>query len=305
MKKKNYDRKRFKEFITIGIPALVSVIGVILSLIKTMPFYVKITLIIINLLLLLVLFFALYYYSKQEIEYSEQEKKYKKTIQNLKSNLCAKNAVVTTYTLLTERWGDNIYEFANLIKKNEVTNRSWDKQEYYKTICLGCSDMIHEYCHPEERNLKKKNISVNFVEYTTDENGLEYIELVADSNPSEDRPQMYKKKERLEDSRFYYAEMIRDHKGLDVAKDNSEILKRFNKTSLNTDLSKYTQYIAIPILCSNNKLLGIFQVVTEYNCKIELDEESLRDFAKDKVIPYTHLMLLVDKIHKGLYARPI
>ena len=164
--------------------------------------------------------------------------------------------------------------------------------------------MIQRYCNPNGDNSKKKNVSVSFIEYTVDEKGNGYIQMVSDSNPQGAKPSAMNKKERLEKSEYYYAELIRKRKPMEVAVNNGEIRQKFKEVSRTSDLAKYTQYIAIPVSCSNNKILGIFQVTTEYDYIIESSMESLLHFAKEKVIPYTNLVLLVDKIHKGLYACP-
>lgn len=89
-----------------------------------------------------------------------------------------------------------------------------------------------------------------------------------------------------------------------MAINNEEILKIFNRITRNTDLSKYCQYIALPIYCTSNKLLGVFQVVTKYDYIIESERVDLLKFVEEKLIPYSNLIVLVDKINKGLYVNP-
>ena len=315
MKEEFYNKKWFKEVLIVGIPTTISVIGVVISLFDTIPPGIKKILIGVNVLLLLIILYVSIHYAKKETNYQEiiekkdadhQEMitKYEMMIKDLKSNLMAVNATILTYTTLFEKWTNNIYEFANLIKENKVTNLSWNKNGYYDTICRECSNMIHQYCNPNGDNTKRKNVSVSFVEYIVDDKGDEYIQMVSDSNPQGAKPSVFNIKERLAESKYYYAELIQMQNPMKALVNNGEILQKFKSRNGNSDLSKYTQYISIPVSCSNNKLLGIFQVTTEYDYIIESSMESLLHFAKEKVIPYTNLILLVDKIHKGLYACP-
>lgn len=315
MNEEFYEKKWFKDLLIIGIPTAISVIGVLTSLFNSIPLNIKNVLIFVSIFLFFIFLYASTHYSKKDTsyreiiekkdaDYQEMIAKYEALIKKLKSDLMAEGTTIVTYTTLFEKWTNNIYEFAYLIKKNEVTDLSWNKKGYYDTICWECSNMIQRYCNPNGDNSKKKNVSVSFIEYTVDEKGNGYIQMVSDSNPQGAKPSAMNRKERLEKSEYYYAELIRKRKPMEVAVNNGEIRQKFKKVSRTSDLAKYTQYIAIPVSCSNNKILGIFQVTTEYDYIIESSMESLLHFAKEKVIPYTNLVLLVDKIHKGLYACP-
>ena len=67
-------------------------------------------------------------------------------------------------------------------------------------------------------------------------------------------------------------------------------------------MNKYTQYIAIPLYCKSGKLLGIFQIVTKNGYIIENDKLKMQQFVTDNIIPFSNLIVLADKIYKGLYV---
>lgn len=284
--------KRFfpwlKSFILMGIPTIISAIGVAVSLISFSSRH-KVMLVIFNIFLLVIYMFAVVIYSRNEVN-----------LNSLKTDLEASNEIIIVYKRLFEHWAKKIYDFAEAVKDNSVTNLSWDKLGYYDMICFECCEMIKRFCSTQE-----DNISVNFIEYKVDKNGEEFIEMIIDTNQSSTKPRSFEIKEKLSESKYHYAELIRKKfKGIEVATNNEDIRRIFKKINPDADMSKYTQYIAIPIYCKKNKLLGIFEIITEYDCIIESEKKKLLKFAKEKITPYTNSILLVDKIHKGLYATP-
>lgn len=74
---------------------------------------------------------------------------------------------------------------------------------------------------------------------------------------------------------------------------------------MSSDLTKYTQYVAIPLYCKSGNLLGILQIVTKNGYIIEEDKLKFQQFVTDTIIPFSNLIVLIDKIHKGLYLNPI
>lgn len=86
--------------------------------------------------------------------------------------------------------------------------------------------------------------------------------------------------------------------------DNNEILRILKKVSTTSDLSKYTQYIAISLYCKSGNLSGMFQIVTKYNYIIKTYKQKMIQFITDMIIPFTNLIVLTNKIYKGVYINP-
>lgn len=118
-------------------------------------------------------------------------------------------------------------------------------------------------------------------------------------------PTAYKKKMKLSTCKYHFADLIKDnYSGIEIALDNNEVRALFKKVSIETDLSQYTQYIAIPLYCKSGKLLGIFQIVTKNGYIIEDSKVKMEKFITDNIIPLSNLIILTDKIYKGLYITP-
>lgn len=309
MKQKIYQKTWFKNTILITIPTIISTLGVIISLKNDISEIKKNTLMITIIILMFTLLFAVIFFSEQDDRIYDEYKKLKEEIEKIKvvtayfeNEYKTSCNIITTFSTLFEDWSKNIYNFVKqVIDKKIISDTAWDRIKYYDTVCLQCKNMILRYCNITEIS----KISVGLILCSEDERGEKYIEMVSHSDSQSVRPSAYKHKEKLVDSKYHYAELIKEaYTGIEALVNNEEILRAFNQTNIHTELSKYTQYIAIPIYCANNKLLGIFQVDTKYNCIIEEDKSALIEFVNEKIIPYSNLIVLIDKINKGLYILP-
>ena len=130
--------------------------------------------------------------------------------------------------------------------------------------------------------------------------------MMAHSSPQTAKPDVYDQEELLSECKYQYARIIRDRKrDIFVLEDTSKIMQIFYKKKPETDLSKYSQYIAIPVICSSNKFLGVLQVTTKHNYKIMNTDVELEKFSETYLTPFIELLILVEKIKKGLFVKPM
>lgn len=305
-KDKFYQRLWFKNTVLISIPSIISLIGVIISFV---PSYIKIILGCFCIFFMLCLIVAVIFFANQDDKIYKELDDLKNENNNLKVISYHLNTIVKTNTYainsfseLTETWAKNINYFANEVyNKGIVQEKCWDKIKLTDEVCIQCRNMIKLYCNNDDNT----KISVGFISYRKDENNNEWVNMIAHSDPVSTRPHSYGEEELLSDCIYHYADLVKEkYSDIEIAVNNEEVLRIFKKVSKNTDLTKYTQYIAVPIYCSSKKLLGIFQIVTKYNYVIEEYPIALRKFAQENIIPFSNMILLIDKINKGLYAKP-
>lgn len=308
MRNSFYQKTWFKNIIIIGIPAIISVAGGVIGIVANNVLKASLVVFIIFALIALIAFMI--YYSKQDDLLDEKIRNLEKDnvdmkiiVDHLDLQNKANMQTINTISGFTEMWAKNINAFANDIERNGMALQShWDIVNLYDSVCKKCRDMIEAYVGNDDHT----KISVGFVEYSKKEGGEEYINLIAHSNPESTRPRSSKNEEKLSESVYYYAELIREkNSDIVVAINNEEILRIFKRVSKDTDLSKYCQYIAIPVFCSKGKIMGVFQVVTKYDYVIIDDKIGLRSFAESNIIPFSNLIVLINKINKGLYAKPM
>lgn len=303
---KFFKRLWFKNTLLIGCPGVISVIGVIYNF---LPKMLKTPSIVLVVIMGIVFVIAVLFYSNEEEQKNKELEKLKEEKENLqkvvehleilvKTNVFALNSIAE----FSEGWAKNINTFANSVsEKGSASEKCWDKTKLFNEVCVQCKNTIQHYCN----NNDNTKVSVGYIKCFKNSDGTECVNFIAHSSPESTRPTAYGVEMNLQDCKYYYAELIKDNfSDIEVAKNNEEILRRFKKISLHTDLTKYTQYIAIPIYCTNRKLLGVFQIITKHGYIIEEDSIELRKFAEEYMIPFSNMILLIDKIEKGLYSKP-
>jgi hypothetical protein len=308
MKEHFYQKTWFKNTILILIPSAISVIGVIISIVTSL--IAKIIFIFATIILMIILIvFVIYFSNFEEKIFQElQEAKDKNfslttILAHMENNYKTVTSEVSAFSDMIEKWAGTINSFANNIKENGyVSDKAWNKIKIIDAICVSTKNIIQQYCN----DFNNANISVSYVSYIKDKNDEEWIHMVSHSSGMSFRPNACKCEVKLSDCIYHYADLIRCRlSDFEIAMNNEEILRIFKKVSITSDLSKYTQYIAIPLYCKSGKLLGIFQIVTKYGYIIETDRDKMRTFITDAIIPFSNMIILADKIYKGLYINPI
>lgn len=306
-KQKLYERTWFKNTILITIPTIISVLGIFVSLFPEASKQIKDTLVAIIILLIGVLIVFVLFFSNNEdkmyndyIKVSEDNAKLVGIIGILENQLKTSVYTITTFSQIFEKWSQNINIFAdNIEKKNKVSNRAWNREKYFDNICLQCKNMIKQYCD----NQDDSKVLVGFVICRENERGEKTVHMIAHSDPVSTRPSACKMEQTLSECSYHYGELVRDeYEDIEVAVTNEEVQRLFHRVSKHTELSKYSQYIAIPVYSTKSKMLGVFQIVTKYNYIIERDAIKLREFAMERIIPYANMVVLVEMISKGLYT---
>lgn len=299
----------FKNTILITIPSLISILGVVISVVDIKSQTIKNTIVIVMFVSIISMIISVIFFSNQE---ERKDNEYKKICDEHKKltvmlahlqNVCKTNSyTIAAISELSEKWSKNINSFANnVLTKGVVSDKSWDKVKYFDMVCVQCKNMIKQYCN----NNDSSKISVGFIICREDVNGEKWVHMVSHSNQESTRPKACKNGQKLSECNYHFAELIKNESdSIEVAINNDEILRIFNRISKDTDLSKYSQYIAVPVYCSSNKILGIFEVITKYDCIIEGNKIELLKFVEENIIPYSNLIVLIEKINKGLYVKP-
>lgn len=308
MERPFYQKTWFKNTILISIPTIISAFGIMISIFNNIIF-ITVSICIIIVLLIVLICSVVYYGNEEERIYDNMNKLQEKSEQltsilaHMENDYKTVTSEVLAFSGMFEKWAGIINSFANNIKVNGyVSDKAWNKIKITDSICVSTKNMIQQYCN----NFNNANISVGYISYTKDQNDEEWIHMVSHSSGMSLRPNACKCEVKLSECIYHYADLIRDKlSDIEIAMNNEEILRIFKKVSVTSDLSKYTQYIAIPLYCKSGKLLGIFQIVTKYGYIIETDRNKMREFVTDAIIPFSNMIILTDKIYKGLYINPV
>lgn len=303
-----------RNIILIGIPTIISGIGIIMTSDKLNNFKDLFIFITIGLLISFIVFVI--YYGRLDKKENEEYLLLKKenenlenqisnlisTITSIKNLLNTNNSIVTSFVSIIEPWTSNINKIANDIKnRGKANEKDWDYEKICTDICIGCKNMIKQFIQASNDT----DVSVGFIKSYID-NGKECVKMISHSSPPTAKPDIFDVQELLSECNYQYARLIKSKTRSIFALDSNEKIRQcFYKKHDNTDLSKYTQYIAIPILCSKNKNLGVLQVTTKYGCKIMETDVDLMKFGETYITPFVELLILVEKIQKGIFIKPV
>lgn len=308
MKQHFYHKIWFKNTILISIPTLISGIGVFISLVDNIV--LKTILFCLAFVLMIALIIYVIHNGNKEDELvkeihalNDKNESLTSILAHMENDYKTVASEISAFSEIIEKWSGTINSFANNIKMNGyISDKAWNKVKITDTICMTTRNIIQQYCN----DYTNANISVGYITYIKDQNNEEWVYMISHSDSMSIRPNACKDIIKLSECKYHYGDLIRNKlSDIEMAMNNEEILRIFHKVSLNTDLSKYTQYIAIPLYCKSGKLLGIFQIVTKYGYVIESDKNKMRQFITDIIIPFSNLIVLADKIYKGLYIDPM
>ena len=293
------NRPWVKNVILVGIPAIISAIGIMMALDKFKKY--NNIFILITILLLIIFLASLYYYSKQEKSNQDEIDELKSTILTTQKVIGINTKTIGSIVKLLESWNIDINKIANDILKNGFANeKDWNRDKIYNDICVCCRDSISEFTKLDD----KTDISVSLIKYYCQDE-KEYVKMVAHSSPQTAKPDIYDKELLLSECRYYFGKLIKDkNRNIMALENNIKIQQYFYRPKPETNLGKYNQYIAIPIICSKNKILGILQVTTKYNYIIMDTEVELLKFSETHLTPFVELLILTEKIEKGIFAKP-
>lgn len=308
MKQLFYQKIWFKNTVLISIPTLISGIGVFISLIDSIVFKTILFCLVFALMITLIIYVIHNGNKEDELikeicTLKDKNEQLTSILAHMENDYKTVTSEVSTFSEMIEKWAGTINSFANNIKENGyVSDKAWNKVKITDAICMSTKNIIQQYCN----NFDNSNISVGYISYIQDQSGEEWVHMISHSSPMSIRPNACKNEVKLSECIYHYADLVRDKlSDVEIAMNNEEILRIFKKVSFDSDLSKYTQYIAIPLYCKSGKLLGIFQIVTKYGYIIETDKDKMRTFITDAIIPFSNMIILADKIYKGLYINPI
>lgn len=135
-------------------------------------------------------------------------------------------------------------------------------------------------------------------------------EIYANSYANKDskKPSLYKIKRSIQDDDYHDTELFKlNQSDVDVIIGSEEIDKVFGhktKDKRNKNKKKYNQYIAIPIFCNDEKMVGLFEIVCLNKTYLGETEEEIREIVSRYFITYAFFMLVLHKLEKALIVKP-
>lgn len=296
-KLKDFLNKPFVKSLILGVLTLY--IGGVCSALGTWDFdtdktiYVKIVLLILGGILYIV---ALAYYSVYEININKVAQLYKTQNEAFEDLM---SGIMSSCKYCANGANDIIHAIVN---SGEADLKLWNFDKACQWVCDNVYDLLCKLGEGRE-------FEVIYDRLVEDKKPEEFIYTNAYANKNKRKPSVYMKKRRFGDDDYHDSDLFRDGDSeLEVVIGTDEIDKIFahrSKEKRNKNKSKYSQYIAIPVFCNDEKMIGLFEIVCLNKTKIGDTKEEIEEIVSRYFIPYSFLLLVLHKLEKALLAKPI
>lgn len=281
--------------------ALVIVIGAICSSLgswemKDQTFWTKVCIAIILFIIYLVL---LAFYSTNEVN----ERKIRGILENQVQAFEA--VMVGIVTVCKQSSNDVNTVIHSIIEEGKVNLKIWNFDKACTWVCSQIYTLLG--------NLSggSKDFGVAYVRLEEDKKPETEIRMNAFANQNMHKPTIYGKKRPIDsndDRNYHDVDLFRAAKSdIEVILGNKKIDEVFsysNKDSRKQNMEKYNQYIAIPVICNDTKMVGLLEIVCLNDTSLGITEKEVKELASKYLVPYSYLMLLLHKLEKALIAKP-
>lgn len=259
-------------------------------------FWIKL---IISIILLIIYGILLVFYSTNEVN----ERRIKSILTNQVKAF--ENIMAGTIAICKQSSNEVNTIIDNMIEERKINLKIWSFDKACTLVCSqiyallsnlsgGNKDFGVAYVKLEEHNLKKE------------------VRMNAFANQNEHKPSIYNKRRRidLDDGRTYHDVdlFILGKSDMDILIGKNKIDEAFSYTSKESrkkNKDKYNQYIGIPVICNDTKMVGLLEIICLYDASLGTTEQEVKELASKYFVPYSYLILLLHKLEKALIAKPI
>lgn len=190
----------------------------------------------------------------------------------------------------------------SIIKDSEANLKIWNFDVSCRWVCENVYNLL---CKIGDG----KDFEVIYVRLIEDGEYKGYAYINAYANKNKQKPSIYNKKRKIIDNDFHDMELFnKSQSDVEILIGKEEIDSYFayqTKEKRNKNKNKYTQYIAIPIFCNDEKMIGLLEVICMGNTKLGNNKEEIEEIISKYFIPYSFLLLVLHKLEKALIAKPI
>lgn len=255
-------------------------------------FVIKVVFLVIAVVIYIVL---LAYYSTYDVNltkisrlYEKQNKTFEQIMAGL-MNICRKSAKGSNKVI------------KSIVEKKSADLQLWSFDEACSWMCKNMYDTLCEIGYGKE-------FEVVYDRLDESEKPEKNIYTNAYANQNMSRPTVYNQRRSIEKHSYHDIELFRrNESGIEVILGSDEIDKCFeheNSAKRNRNKDKYNQYIAIPVFCNDDKMVGLVEIVCLNRTYLAESEDEIKELVSRYFAPYTYFALLLNKLEKALIAQP-
>lgn len=187
-----------------------------------------------------------------------------------------------------------------ITKKSKIDLNIWSFDKASMWICTAVHQTISKIA------IKGDEFGVSYVKLLEENSNNKKIKTVGFHNNTSSAPKVFDVIREVEDLHGYYdTKLFKKGDSAICTIDNPQkIFELFEYENREDKNGKYSQYIALPVFCNDKKMIGLLQVVSYKDSKIEINNEKLERIAKRYLISYVNFLAFLSKVEKGLLSMP-
>lgn len=192
-----------------------------------------------------------------------------------------------------------------ILEEGKYKFKIWNFDKACMLICSQLYNLIVQL------NGGSKDIGIAYIKLEENEKPETKIKMCGFANQNMHKPSIYGKSRPFnndDDRNYHDTDLFRAGKSdIEIIMGSDKIDEVFSyttKQSRKVNKEKYNQYIAIPVICDDIKMVGLLQIVCFNDTKLAATEKELLELASKYFVPYSYLMLLLHKMEKALLVRP-
>lgn len=193
----------------------------------------------------------------------------------------------------------------DILDKGVYEYKVWN---FDKACMLTCSQL---YALLTQLSKGNKDFAVAYIRLEENRKPETEIRMSGFANQNMHTPSIFGKRRRIDnddDRNYHDVDLFKAGKSdIEVITGCDKINDVFSystKESRRKNKEKYSQYIAIPVICDDTKMIGLLEIMCLNEAKLASTEKEIMELASKYFVPYSYLMLLLHKLEKALIAKP-
>lgn len=239
-----------------------------------------------------------------------QKKELKNSILSLKPYSTSLQGVAEICKFCAQKANVQIHE---IIEHSRLDCKTWNFDAASDIVCMTIYNYILQHLNITHTDPDGEFVDVE-VEYVklveSDDQKQEQADkicLCGHYHPTRSGPRILGRKRIISETGYHDSQLFfASADDPDILLDNEAIGKAFTLRDGKT--YDYSQYIGIPVLCTTaentRKMVGLLEIVCHGKSIISSDRQTIESIAKQLLVPYAYMFLLLFKMDKALRAVP-
>ncbi len=188
----------------------------------------------------------------------------------------------------------------NIVETGEANLRLWNFDKACFWVCQNVYVLLCKIGNGKDFEVVYDRLMEEKQEKT--------IVLNSYANRNLNRPSVYGKPRKIKEDEFHDSKLFFINRSdIEVIIGTDEIDKEFGYNPQNRrtrNKKKYNQYIAIPVFCHDEKMVGLLEIICLEKSSLGNSEKEIQENVSKYFIAYTFLLLLLHKLEKALTVQP-